>query len=58
MNDAPPEGEEAVGDISKLSPIGDPAGGPANIVVLDPVMAAKRARLRHVSDGRPGITRH
>jgi DNA topoisomerase I len=27
-------------------------------VVLDPVMAAKRARLRHVSDGRPGITRH
>jgi DNA topoisomerase I len=44
--------------VRRRRPIGDPAGGPANIVVLDPVMAAKRARLRHVSDGRPGITRH
>jgi DNA topoisomerase-1 len=25
---------------------------------LDPVVAAKRAQLRYVSDGAPGITRH
>src|SRR4051812_7518128 len=27
-------------------------------VTLDPVAAAKQARLRHVGDDRPGITRH
>ena len=31
---------------------------PAPALLDDPVAAAKAARLRHVSDDRPGITRH
>jgi DNA topoisomerase-1 len=55
MTAASPTGETATAPPPFA--IMDPVAA-AEPVVLDPVAAARAARLRHVSDDRPGVTRH
>ena len=47
--------DATVGDLRAAGPA---LVDPAIVAALDPLVAAKRARLRHVRDDRPGITRH